>query len=80
MIVVADTSPLNYLILLDQAEILPRFYGLVLAPSAVLNELRHPDAPTIVRSWAVSPPSWLEVRQVRQVDSTLAEELGAGET
>jgi predicted nucleic acid-binding protein len=79
MIVVADTSPLNYLIRLGKADILPIMYGRVLAPEAVLKELRHPDAPTLVHTWAVAPPSWLEVRQVLQFDSSLSTELGAGE-
>lgn len=39
MIVVADSGPLHYLILLDQTELLPRFYGQVIVPEAVLREL-----------------------------------------
>jgi predicted nucleic acid-binding protein len=42
MIVVADTSPLNYLIRLDHADVLPEIYGRVLVPQAVLDELQHP--------------------------------------
>ncbi len=79
MIVVADTSPLNYLILLEHSEILPQIYGRILAPQAVLTEMQHPEAPPQVRAWAVSPPSWLEAKQVSQIDETLSAELGAGE-
>jgi len=32
VIVVADTSPLNYLILIDQADLLPSLFGEVLLP------------------------------------------------
>lgn len=32
MLVVADTSPLNYLIWIELAEILPRLYGCVVIP------------------------------------------------
>ena len=32
MIVVADSGPLHYLILLEQVELLQRFYGQVLVP------------------------------------------------
>jgi hypothetical protein len=39
MIVVADSGPLNYLILLDHAELLHRFYGEVVIPDAVAVEL-----------------------------------------
>ena len=31
-VVVADTTPLNYLALIDEIEVLPRLYGRVLAP------------------------------------------------
>lgn len=79
MIVVADTSPLNYLIRLGQPDVLPEIYGRVLVPTAVLIELQHPDAPSEVRAWASALPAWLEERQVQQIDGSLAAELGAGE-
>jgi predicted nucleic acid-binding protein len=79
MIVVADTSPLNYLIRLGHPEVLQEIYGRVLVPGAVLVEMRHPEAPEEVRSWALAPPAWLEQVRVRQLDATLAMELGAGE-
>lgn len=79
MIVVADTSPLNYLIRLGHPEVLRDIYGRVLVPRAVLIELRHPEAPPEVSAWAAAPPAWLEARQVRQLDSTLSAELGTGE-
>ncbi len=46
MIVVADSGPLHYLILLELTEFLPRFYGQVFVPEAVLQELtasKHPN-------------------------------------
>ena len=79
MIVVADTSPLNYLIRLGHPNVLHKIYGRVLVPHAVLIEMKHPEAPTEVRAWASTPPSWLGERQVEQVDESLAAELGAGE-
>jgi predicted nucleic acid-binding protein len=79
MIVVADTSPLNYLVRLQKVEILPQLYGHIVVPTGVLAELRHAGAPSIVRMWAATPPPWLEVVQVHNVDSTLAMGLGAGE-
>ena len=39
MIVVADTSPTLYLVLLEQVELLPSFYGAVIIPDAVASEL-----------------------------------------
>lgn len=42
MIVVADTSPINYLILIGQIDVLKHLYTRTLIPSAVLAELQHP--------------------------------------
>jgi hypothetical protein len=79
MIVVADTSPLNYLIRLGRPDVLREIYGRVLVPHAVLMEMQHPEAPAEVRAWASAAPAWLEAMQVRQLDASLAAELGAGE-
>lgn len=62
MIVVADTSPLNYLILIEHDGILPKLYTQVFVPPEVLHELSHPEAPAAVRSWVKNPPAWLEVK------------------
>ena len=43
MIVIADTSPLNYLVLIGEADILQRLYRRVVIPEAVLRELLHPE-------------------------------------
>jgi predicted nucleic acid-binding protein len=45
MVVIADTSPLNYLILVGHADVLPELYGEVVIPPAVLRELQHFNAP-----------------------------------
>lgn len=63
MLVVADNTPVRYLILLDYVEILPALFGGVLIPQAVLYELQHPHAPVEVRAWLSHPPTWLDVRQ-----------------
>lgn len=79
MIAVADTSLLNYLILLGKADLLPELFGRVLVPPAVLNELRDPDAPPAVRVWALQPPVWLEPRAVHAMAGDLPLHFGAGE-
>lgn len=61
MIVVADTGPLHYLILLDHADLLHRFYGEVVVPDAVANELSSPSAPSAVRDWISHAPGWLSI-------------------
>jgi predicted nucleic acid-binding protein len=45
MIVVADASPLNYLVLIEQIGLLPTLYGSVLIPEAVHRELQRPGTP-----------------------------------
>lgn len=64
MIVVADASPLNYLVLIDEVEILPAIFGRVLLPQAVFNELQNPGTSLKVRDWIVNAPSWIEIRHV----------------
>jgi predicted nucleic acid-binding protein len=61
-LVVADTGPLNYLVLIGDIELLPKLFGRVLAPQAVCDELADRDAPAAVRAWAAQRPAWLEVR------------------
>jgi len=76
MLVLADTSVLNYLLLLDQLALLPALYGRVVVPTVMLTvELPHPDSPASVRAWmeqlTVDPP-WLERRApTRQPDADL---------
>jgi predicted nucleic acid-binding protein len=72
MIVVADTSPINYLILIKEIEILARMYGSVVIPRAVREELLRPSAPEVVRTWIGELPTWLEVRSpVNAPDASL---------
>jgi predicted nucleic acid-binding protein len=79
MIVIADTSPLNYLIRLGHADLLRVIYGDVFVPSAVLRELRHPEASAEVSAWASAPPAWLGEVHVSQMDTSLPAELALGE-
>lgn len=44
MLFVADTSPLNYLLLIDEIGLLPAIFGQVLLPEAVFRELQHPTS------------------------------------
>ncbi len=79
MIVVADTSPINYLLLIQEIDILPKMYGRVVIPRAVHEELLRPVAPEIVRAWISGAPAWLEIRIPNNVpDSSLAK-LDPGE-
>ncbi len=60
-VIVSDTTPLNYLVLIEAVDILPRLYGRVLIPPAVREELNQPSTPQAVRAWLARPPSWLAV-------------------
>lgn len=62
MIVVADTSPLNYLVLIQEIEILRSLYGTVVIPEEVLSELEDPGAPAEVAAWIARRPDWIDVR------------------
>src|SRR5260370_3625132 len=65
MIVVADASPLNYLIQISCEGVLGRIYDLVLVPSGVFEELHRPSAPPSVLSWVSEPPDWMRVHLVK---------------
>ncbi len=60
-LVVADASPLHYLILIEQQDLLARLYTAVVIPSQVAEELSRPSTPVSVRAWIRSPPDWLTV-------------------
>jgi predicted nucleic acid-binding protein len=67
MLIVADTSPINYLILIGQIDVLARLYNRITIPPAVLGELNHPRAPQLVRNWSARPPSWLDVLRPKSI-------------
>ena len=79
MIVIADTTPINYLVLLSKTEVLRRLYGRVIIPAAVIAELKAHAAPPEVRCWASAPPPWLEVRQVLAPSESALAPLDEGE-
>jgi predicted nucleic acid-binding protein len=79
MIVVADTSPLNYLILIGEIELLPALYRRVLIPAEVHREMQRLEAPPTVRSWAADLPAWCEVRLPQSVPDASLKELDPGE-
>ena len=60
-VVVSDTTPLHYLILVGRDFILHELYGTVVIPPAVLQELSHASAPVRISNWAANPPAWVTV-------------------
>jgi predicted nucleic acid-binding protein len=79
MIVVADTSPLNYLLLIEEIDLLPTLFGTILIPQAVFQELQHPRTSQQVKDWMTHPPAWLELRSVTSVPSAAIMALDPGE-
>ena len=61
-VVIADSSPLNYLTLIGSVDVLYRLYGTVIVPQQVIAELIDPAAPDEVRGWASRLPDWINVR------------------
>lgn len=82
-VVVADTSPLNYLLLIDCIDILRYLYTRIVIPEEVFRELTALGAPSQVAAWIRTQPAWVDVRSVPVGDPLRLEVsesgLGAGE-
>jgi predicted nucleic acid-binding protein len=61
MIVVSDTSPVCYLVLIDGIDLLQNLYGRVIIPQAVYKELTAVRSPVKVQAWIAQHPKWIEV-------------------
>lgn len=72
MLVVADTGPLHYLVLIAQIDILPQLFGSVSVPMVAREELDRPLTPAPVREWIEAPPSWLSVLPEPPSDTDIA--------
>ena len=68
ILVVADTGPIRYLVVIEAIGLLPKLYDQVVLPGAVFSELTHPNAPAAVRNWAASLPQWAEVQHASRID------------
>lgn len=79
MIIVSNTSPLNYLILIGQINLLPALFQQIIIPQAVYGELSDAAAPTPVQAWMATPPDWLTVQPVRQPADAIVNLLDPGE-
>jgi predicted nucleic acid-binding protein len=79
MLVIADTTPLRYLVVLGQVDLLPTLFGQIIIPPAVIGELQHPKAPAAVRAWIASPPPWLDMRPCSLLPDAVLLRLDPGE-
>lgn len=78
MIVASDTSPINYLVLIELQHILPKLFDRVVIPEAVQRELLADGTPESVRQFVGAAPGWLQVRSAPEVPATLMH-LDSGE-
>jgi predicted nucleic acid-binding protein len=79
MIVISDTSPLNYLILIGEQNLLAKLFGRVIIPAAVFEELQNAGASAEVRDFANDLPEWIEVKQTSLTADSSLDILDAGE-
>ncbi|MBD2499816.1 DUF3368 domain-containing protein [Anabaena azotica] len=80
MIIVSNTSPINYLILIEQINLLAELFQEIIIPQAVYTELSDKFAPPPVQAWIRNPPSWLKIQPVSQTADAIANLLDPGET
>lgn len=79
MIVVCDTSPICYLLLIGEIQLLPQLYGKVLIPQVIQNELADERSPNVVKAWISQPPEWLVIQTVDVVSDGDLDNLDSGE-
>lgn len=79
MIIVSNTSPINYLVLIDHINLLPELFQQIIIPQDVYSELSDASAPAPVQAWIATPPNWLTVQSVSQPSDAIADLLDPGE-
>lgn len=75
-LVIADTGPVNYLLLIGHIDILPALFQ---RNAAVRDELKSRKAPPVVQQWIGDPPSWAEVHEGPLVHDQVMRNLEEGE-
>ena len=79
MTVVADASPICYLILMGEIELLPKLFSRMVLPDAVLSELSAEGSPAAVREWVGWLPRWVSAESVGGRPTMALQHLHAGE-
>jgi predicted nucleic acid-binding protein len=67
---VSNTTPLRYLIAIEQEHLLGQLFEKVFVPVGVHEELTDLRAPETVRDRVLSMPAWFEVRTVQETQAT----------
>ncbi|MBV9155638.1 MAG: DUF3368 domain-containing protein [Acidobacteriaceae bacterium] len=76
-LVIADTGPINYLVLIGHIEVLPVLFRKIILPSTVRDELAA--APLPVKNWIAKPPEWIDIRESLHAYHPAMEHLDEGE-
>ncbi len=80
MIVISDTSPINYLVLIDEIDLLAKLYQTIIIPSTVFKELTAEASPAKVKVWLENKPDWLLIKEPETVIFPTIFRLDAGES
>jgi predicted nucleic acid-binding protein len=67
---VSNTTPLRYLIAIEQEHLLGQLFDKVFVPVAVHEELTDSRTPETVRRRVLALPAWFEVRTVQESQKT----------
>lgn len=78
-LVIADTSPIRYLIQVGQIDLLQRLLETITIPAEVASELADLSAPPAVQAWIKSTPAWVSVVDAVGTDDPDLSNLDPGE-
>lgn len=71
MLVVSDSSPLNFIVRLQCVQVLPALFAEVVIPPQVESELTRETTPVEVAEFIRNKPAWLTVRAPKQIERNL---------
>src|SRR5215471_9484314 len=77
--IISNTTPINYLVLIDHIVVLHHLYARIIIPQAGFGELQEEGTPAKVKAWVAAHPPWLEVRTVTAAPDAALAVLDVGE-
>ena len=80
MIIVSNTSIINYLVLIEHINLLSKLFKQIIIPQEVYNELSETAAPLPVQTWIAAPPDWLKIQSVSQPSDAVVDLLDRART
>jgi predicted nucleic acid-binding protein len=79
MIVISDSGPLRYLVLIEEEHFLPALFGAIVIPSYVAAELTQKNTPSTVRLWMEQSPEWAKIASSYSPLAHISSALDLGE-